>query len=771
MVRSARYICALSLLVSCAGEVEPVVGEGIVGTDDEAGCTVEAISQEEAALVLKNAVHASDGPPLTIFLNRHGGTYRGGANDSANNRSSLVRGSARLPAFARGDESWRALVECVTENYARFNVHITDLEPAGGRYIEAVIGGHPSNIGRGGGIGGIAPINTNSCRPIETAVGYVFSANLSSARLCKVTTHEIGHMLSLEHEYLCEDPMTYLSGCGRKTFQDEEVMCGTNSRRRCSCRGGRQNTVATLFDLVGRKNRKPPPDPVGDRAPPTVELEQPADRDSFAEHAIVDVVATAHDDVLLGRVELVWDFNGQTYGCPTRGENVTCTRTRDRFHWKVQVGTGQRTFRVRALDYFGKEAQTEDRTILLTGDGAPPPELDDQTPPEVRIVGPEAGLRFDPGGQIVVEATVTDDGELAGVHLLWAFNGEEYACPRRGQPVECEVAGDTRRWTVTVGAEDERRFQVRARDTAGRVTTSEARTVFVTEVESAPPPADPEDPPPPADPEDPPPPPDDPDPGAPPPEDPPDAPPPEDPPPPDAPEDPERPPPPNAPDAPDAPEDPPAPEDNGVPTIEVLGPADGTVRVTDSSVEVSARVTDVEGVRSAQLLWAYNEEQYGCPVDGRHVSCVVDGEVYRWTVTLGRAAPRPFRIRARNTRGRETTTPERTVEVRDSLDGDPPRVTLLEPTPETRWPADSVVSVTAEITDDGRVADAQLVWAYNDNEYPCPHRSQYVDCDVEGDRYAWRVTVSDGSRTFQIRAADEAGNQTLTEPRTLELDP
>ena len=96
------------------------------------------------------------------------------------------------------------------------------------------------------GRGGIAPIDKQSCRPIETAIAFVFSRNLGSdEHVCKVTTHEIGHTLSLEHEYLCEDPMTYLRGCGVKTFQDQEASCGTYSPERSLSRG-RQNTVRAL---------------------------------------------------------------------------------------------------------------------------------------------------------------------------------------------------------------------------------------------------------------------------------------------------------------------------------------------------------------------------------------------------------------------------------------------------------------------------------------------------------------------------------------------
>ena len=159
-----------------------------------------------------------------------------------------------------------------TEQFARFNVFVTDVEPSGGNYVEAVIGGRPGNIGKSGGIAGIAPVDYNSCSPIEKAVAYVFSRNISSdRRVCEITAHEVGHTMSLEHEYKCEDPMTYLGGCGQKTFQDSEQRCGTSRGVRCKCRGGRQNTVQALYSLVGTASGEPPPDPRPWRCPMRLE--------------------------------------------------------------------------------------------------------------------------------------------------------------------------------------------------------------------------------------------------------------------------------------------------------------------------------------------------------------------------------------------------------------------------------------------------------------------------------------------------------------------
>src|SRR5258708_5901856 len=67
---------------------------------------------------------------------------------------------------------------------------------------------------------------------------------------CEVAAHELGHAFGLEHEFLCKDPMTYISGCGHKTFQDVAAWCGENKAKKCSD-GGKQNTVQHLNEVLG----------------------------------------------------------------------------------------------------------------------------------------------------------------------------------------------------------------------------------------------------------------------------------------------------------------------------------------------------------------------------------------------------------------------------------------------------------------------------------------------------------------------------------------
>ena len=70
--------------------------------------------------------------------------------------------------------------------------------------------------------------------------------------ICETAGQETAHAFGLDHEFLCQDPMTYLVGCGAKSFQDEYVPCGEFQPRECNCGTPTQNSVQSMYQLFGR---------------------------------------------------------------------------------------------------------------------------------------------------------------------------------------------------------------------------------------------------------------------------------------------------------------------------------------------------------------------------------------------------------------------------------------------------------------------------------------------------------------------------------------
>jgi hypothetical protein len=429
----------------------------------------------------RRPVTFATGTALPIYLNRHGGNYQCGDDDSSRNLSSVVCGSnaGRVTGFRGSDAQWAFVRDCVADQFAQFNVYVTDQEPTSGDYVEAVVGGSPDQAGMPFGVGGVAPF---SCGVIPNAVVYAFADVYGNdfQGICETAAQEIAHAFGLDHEFLCEDPMTYLSGCGDKSFQDTYAQCGEFEPRECSCGGSSQNSVQMMLERLGASDGStPPPQPVDTEAP-SVSVVSPAEGDILPANSTITVVAQADDDVGLTTVQLEWDFTGDSMYCPATLDQTgsyECTRSGDRYTWNIQVGTGSRSFRVHVVDVAGNDATSEDRTIWLSEDGSGPPA--DGGAPTVFVATPADGTVLPANSSVEVVATIADDAGISRAELMWT-NGQgeltPFPCPFDSQNVSCAVNGTTYTWSLQVG-EGERTFTVKATDVVGNVTESDLRTI------------------------------------------------------------------------------------------------------------------------------------------------------------------------------------------------------------------------------------------------------------------------------------------------------
>jgi hypothetical protein len=103
------------------------------------------------------------------------------------------------------------------------------------------------------------------------------------------------------------------------------------------------------------------------------------------------------------------------------------------------------------------------------------------------------------------------------------------------------------------------------------------------------------------------------------------------------------------------------------PEVVDITPADCFMVRPSTAVVITARIRDADGVRAARLVWQQTANELLCPgTNNNDWKCSRDGDLYRWTITLGPAEkPRLYRFRATDTRGNETLTPERVLHVRN----------------------------------------------------------------------------------------------------------
>ena len=322
------------------------------------------------------------GPPTTniLFLNRcaSGCVVTPGFDDSRQNRSSILDSVAQFDAYPHGDDSWNRMVACVDALYAPFDIIVTDQDPGNVPHFEAIVAGKPEDAGFPHNVGGVAPF---ACGVIENSITFTFAESLGnqSLRTCEVVAQETAHGFGLDHEVLCEDPLTYLSGCGRKCFQNQDAACGEYGARECYCGGDMQNSWQYLADTFGM-NPSPPQPEMSFIEP------QPGGTVSVGFHVRVDSSLTCLDQVE------AWVVQGDTaysIGTLTTWPYV--------FNTPQDLQLGSATVRVRASDHNGDSVQSEiDVTV-----GVGPAEADASVPPCQQGQCADAGIpsgASEPGG-------------------------------------------------------------------------------------------------------------------------------------------------------------------------------------------------------------------------------------------------------------------------------------------------------------------------------------------------------------------------------------
>ncbi len=198
-------------------------------------------------------------PSKTIFLERRAIELSPGEDDAAAGISSVLVSEADHKIKVRGwsgsAAGWSQLVSCVTQEFAPFEVAVTDQRPKDDDFILVAVGGYPSDIGgKDRHVAGLAPFDGTV---IPRAVVYAFAAQSGNnvQEICETIAMEVAHAYGLDHEYLCHDVMTYLTGCGHKSFVDADAPCGEQKKRACETGGATQNSFRRLAAVLGLRAR------------------------------------------------------------------------------------------------------------------------------------------------------------------------------------------------------------------------------------------------------------------------------------------------------------------------------------------------------------------------------------------------------------------------------------------------------------------------------------------------------------------------------------
>jgi hypothetical protein len=219
---------------------------------DDGGAVIDAPTGDPIDAPPGNA-DAYSGPARTIFLNRAGGTYAMGPNDSVANTQNFTDMSVTAPPYPFGDTEWNATRDCVAAIFQPFNVTVTDVDPGAVDHVEILITTTPQLFGFQSGVSGVAPAVAN-CPLLEKGLAPVFATPFGAAatqEVCHIAASMAGIIYGLDWARHCPDVMTYLSGCGAKSFRDVDAECGELEPRACRCGGTHQNSYRLLLGRLG----------------------------------------------------------------------------------------------------------------------------------------------------------------------------------------------------------------------------------------------------------------------------------------------------------------------------------------------------------------------------------------------------------------------------------------------------------------------------------------------------------------------------------------
>ena len=204
--------------------------------------------------------------------------------------------------------------------------------------------------------------------------------------------------------------------------------------------------------------------------------------------------------------------------------------------------------------------------------------------------------------------------------------------------------------------------------------------------------------------------------------------------------------------------------DDKPPTISVLEPPVGAQFTADQQITVRAEVIDNSVVEEVHIYVLSPNDQ------NRQLSEEGSSDMYAMDISFSQVGTVEYYLTATDEAGKESRSENRRLTIIPP-DTTPPTIRLIKPS-RTTFEVDQQIPIEAKVTDGSSVKQVRLFYSFS----PSRHFSHYFDrflTETSSDTYTGHIPPQSkvGYIEYYLTATDEAGNESISEPRQIDIRP
>ena len=204
--------------------------------------------------------------------------------------------------------------------------------------------------------------------------------------------------------------------------------------------------------------------------------------------------------------------------------------------------------------------------------------------------------------------------------------------------------------------------------------------------------------------------------------------------------------------------------DDKPPTISVLSPDDGEQFTADQQITFRAEVMDNSVVEEVHIYVLSPNDQ------SRKLSGEGSSDMYTMDISFSQVGTVEYYLTATDEAGKESRSENRRLTIIPP-DTTPPTIRLIKPS-RTIFEVDQEIPIEAKVTDSSSVKQVRLFYSFS----PSRHFSHYFDrflTETSSDTYTGHIPPQSkvGYIEYYLTATDEAGNESISEPRQIDIRP